>query len=900
MARSRLVSLNAIARYAESTPQSPALINSEGATLSYQELWAQIEMVSRQLKVAGIGAGERVALLLPQGRDEVLATTGVLNCHTPIVLKTKSSITEVEDCLEQLSVSALIAAPEFEAQVKAAIGLGITVLVARNWESPKDWQVHFPAVQRGQDNALPEAAIFSFSSGTTGTSKIVPVTATNLNARIASLFNSLQLSDSDRLLLLIAQSFGVSILYAHTQFSVGGVVIATRGFDPAAYSSWLNNLRPTWYICSPTVHHAALSQLKAEPPSRPLSLRFVESSFAPLPEELRQEIEQFMGLPVLTQYGATEAGIIASESLSSGSRVPNRVGRSQGSEIGIMSSSGILIPAGQEGEIAVRGPAVASGYVGSPELTRAAFRDGWYWTGDAGRLEADGTLYLTGRLKEIINRGGEKIGPDEVDTVLATHPAVLEAAAFAVPHRTLGEDVACAVVLREGDCHRVSAIGLRRFLAGRLAPFKVPHRIMFVDKIPRGEVGKPLRRLLTERFGQGRTTPSDPAETWDRNLPYVTNDLLYKIREIWGRVLDQGDVALCEDFFEAGGDSLGALKMLSEVDERFGSKTSEQAASFFDEPTIQHLTTLIGKPVFPRPAYGASNQIHIFPLSDNGSATRMYLAPADEDEGLYFRRLAKHLEGIIDVSVVRPANTFYSRSLSTFESAAEDMTKLILQEQAEGPYLVGGFCFGGVVALEAARLLAHRNFEVRLLLFDVPMPGYPGFMNYLRSGFGTALRKLVPPHHEQSIKYSALPDPSAPGNKPLSKTPASAGSRIRQIARSRSRMILWHAIARARQLIRPLERYSLTQRVLEIATQEYFPIYRARPIRVPILHFVCTNESNALTTSSRLGWRKVARQGIEEQSIPQDHMNALHESSLPVIVEVIRKWYGIDSLSNRS
>jgi acyl-CoA synthetase (AMP-forming)/AMP-acid ligase II/thioesterase domain-containing protein/acyl carrier protein len=897
MARSRLVSLDAIAHYAESTPQSPALIEPDGATFSYKDLWAQIEMVSRRLEGAGIGAGERVALLLPQGGGEVLAATGVLNCHTAITLKTKSSTTEVEACLKMLSVSALIAAPEFEAQVEAAIGLGITVLVARKGESPKDWHIRVPALQLNPRNPPPEAVTFSFSSGTTGTSKIVPVTATNLNARITSLSNSVQLTASDRLLLMISQSFGVSVLYTHAQFSVGGVVIATEGFDPASYSSWLNKLRPTWYICAPTVHHATLSQLKAEPPSRPLSLRLIESSFAPLPEELRKELEQILGVPVLTQYGATEAGIIASESLSSGGRIPTRVGRSRGSEIGIMSSSGLLLPAGQEGEIAVRGPAVASGYVDTPELTRVAFRDGWYRTGDAGRLEADGNLYLTGRLKEIINRGGEKIGPAEVDAVLATHPAVLEAAAFALPHRTLGEAVACAVVLRGGDSPRVSAIELRRFLSERLAPFKVPHRIVFVGKIPRAELGKPQRWLLTERFGQGRTTPSDPAETWDPRLPYVTNDLRYKIREIWGRILDRDDVALSEDFFEAGGDSLAAVNMLSEVDERFGSKTSELAASFFDEPTIEHLTTLVGAPVFPRPAYGASNQIQIFPVRANGSGTRMYLAAADEDEGLYFRRLAKRLEGIIDVSVVRPANTFYSRSLFTFESAAEEMTKLILQEQGEGPYIVGGYCFGGVVAFEAARQLALGNRQVRLILFDVPMPGYPGFLCYVKNEFLSVLRRLL---HEQRIKPDVSPGPTADANMPLSTTPTSMGKRMSQIAKSRSRMFLWYAISHARQSVQPLEKYRLIQRLLETSTREYFPVYRARPIDVPILHFLCAEELDDFMASSRLGWRNVARHGIEERSIPQNHMNALHESSLPAIVEVIQKWCGIYTLANRS
>lgn len=881
MARSRLVSLDAIAHYAEATPQAPALKEPGGATLSYKELWAQVEMISRRLEEAGIGPGERVALLLSQGADEVLATAGVLNRHTAIALKTKSSAAEVEACLQKLSVSALIAAPEFQAQIATALGLGMTVLVARKREPAADWEVRFPALPRPPHHPLPEAVTFSFSSGTTGISKIVPVTETNFNARIAALTHAVQLTAADRLLLLISHGFGVSILYTHAQFSVGGAVLATEGFDPAGYLSWLKNLKPTWYICAPTVHHAALAQLKVEPPPRPLSLRFLESSFAPMPEELRTEIEQILGVPVLTQYGATEAGIIASESPSSGARVPGRVGRSRGSEIGIINSSGLLLPVGEEGEIAVRGPAVASGYVDNPELTRAAFRDGWYRTGDAGRLDADGYLYVTGRLKEMVNRGGEKIAPAEIDAVLATHSAVLDAAAFAIPHRTLGEDVACAVVLRGGDGAQPTAIELRRFLAGRLAPFKVPHRILFVDNIPRGELGKPQRWLLTQQFGQelqARSAPPTPREVSVRKLAHDVDDVFYKSYEIWARILDRNDLGFDEDFFAAGGDSLAAINMLAEVDERFGSQTSAQAASFLDEPTLECLTGLVGKPKLGAPDDCESADIRVFPVGEQAAGVRLFCVPSNKEEGLYFRRLAVHLRPQIDLSIVRPANAVHTTALFTFERAGFDVAQAVRKAQPDGPYLIGGYCYGGIVAAEAVRELLREGQEARLVLFDTPMPGWPNFASYWRLWMKRARQEWGQPGNGQSAPAAGK---------------ATLGMKLRWgkgMLGVLFRRLLWFATVPLRARLAPVQRVPLISRFLKWIQAGSMPFYRSRPIHAPIVHFLCADETNVEIVAGRQGWKMVARQGIAEHFVSHDHPNALHESNLPSISHLILEW----------
>ena len=857
--------LRAIVHYAEVSPRAPALIEPDGIILSYKQFSDQIEAISRRLREAGVGPGQRVAILLPPGALQVLAVAGVLNQHVAIPLQTKTTSSEVESNLRRLAASALIVPPKHEAEARSAGDLGLAVIVARDNQSPEAWDLRFRATPLSQPAQQSGTVLCLITSATTGHSKVVPLTTANLDAGIESRRRTLQLTASDRLLLMTSFCHIIGVENALAQFAVGGVVIATGGFDPARYLHWLNELRPTWYDCAPTVHQAALKQLKSGPLELPVALRFLQSAGAPLREDVRQGLEQVLQVPVFNDYGMTEACPIAVDAYLDGGRVANSAGRSAGLEIGIMSSSGNLFQAGEVGEIAVRGAAVFPGYEDDAAANLSAFFDGWLRTGDLGHLDQQGNLFVTGRLKEMINRGGEKILPGEVDAAFEAHPAVLEAAAFAVPHPTLGEDMACAVVLRTGTEAQVSAHELRRYATQNLASFKVPHRIHFVDEIPRGELGKPQRWLLTERLsGRNAATPT-PAEITEQ---IAVDGLVLKLHEIWSRILGREDLGFDEDFFEAGGDSLAAINMLAEVDQRFDTQTSGMAASFIDEPTLEHLASLVGNPSPPKPVGNDSSDMQIFSIGEGGSHTRLFCFPPDGTEGLPFRRLARLLQGEIDLSVVRPANTWYSHSLYTFEQIAAEAIAQIRLVQPQGPYFLCGHCFGGVVAFEAAQQLSRQRQEVRLIFFEVLMPSFPGFFRDWRIWIGAIWR--------QWKRLWTSEHPGLIGNLKIA-----------------ARLFLWSAFADFRRFLVPIQNVPRIHRILEWAQDDDYPFYGLRTLDAPCLHILSADEPShfdAIRAASRFGWRSYARRGIEEEYVAFDHHNVLHEFNMPRIAEILRTW----------
>jgi acyl-CoA synthetase (AMP-forming)/AMP-acid ligase II/thioesterase domain-containing protein len=886
--------INAIAQYAELTPNAPAVVRPNGTVIGYKELWAQIAAVGRRLEDAKVESHETIAVLLNQGALQILAVAGVLNCSVCAPLHPRTSAAEVKESLIALGATAMIVSAEFEAEAEVANALGLTVLIAHEQESPASWQIRRPISQTKLHTADTDAILILTTSATSGSPKRVPLTAVNLDAQAEPRVKRLRLTSSDRLLQMTSLSHSMGIDNSLAQFSVGGAIIATEGFDPTAYLRWLDEIRPTWYDCVPTVHQAALECLKHQQPDPPISLRFVQSAGAPLPSDILHELERILRVPVLSDYGMTETGPIATDAFLPGDRVPYSVGRTSGLEIGVMNSFGKLLLPNEEGEIVVRGPAVFAAYTNNPEANLNAFRNHWFCTGDLGRLDQEGNLFLTGRSKEMINRGGEKIVPAEVDAALATHPAIRDVAAFAVPHPTLGEDVACAVVLDAATEYSVSTTELRRYAARHLAAFKVPRRIYFVSEIPRGEQGKPQRWLLFEKLSGKHSPPPLPIEVSVRKIADDTDDIFYKLHEIWARILDRNDLGFDEDFFNAGGDSLSAINMLVEVDQRFGSQASASAASFFDEPTLVHLTGLVGKPPIPRPDHSTSNDIHEFVVRDNGSGERIFCIPADGDEGLYFRRLATHLPKEMSLSIFRPMNTFYSQALFSFECAGCEMARMIRQVQPTGPYLLGGFCYGGIVAVEAARNLRLEGQHVQLILFDVPMPGFPGLIGYGHTWIERARRKL------RAVRSASGTSKAEQSDTMIRPSVVKAISESVKISLTWATVnwdltvhrLAWHAVVPFRKVIAAGQSLQLIQRFLKWAQQDYFPFYRAKPLDAPILHFLCTDEPQLIDIVTRFGWRKVARNGIEERYVPHDHSNLLHESNLPEIASVILQWSG--------
>mgnify|MGYP003119745396 FL=1 len=286
-----------------------------------------------------------------------------------------------------------------------------------------------------------------------------------------------------------------------SSLSAGASIFCSPGFNALRFFSWMDEAHPTWYTAVPTMHQAILSRAARNPDSIKTSpLRFIRSSSASLPPQVMAALEETFDAPVIEAYGMTEAAHqMAANPLPPKARKPGSVGQQAGPEVSIMSLDGKLLTTGETGEVVIRGENVFGGYRNNPTANAEAFTDGWFRTGDQGVLDDEGYLRITGRLKEIINRGGEKVSPREVDEVLMDHPAVGQAVTFALPHDKLGEEVAAAIVLREGGIATEPQI--REFAANRLADFKVPKKIVFLDEIPKGATGKLQRIGLADKLG---------------------------------------------------------------------------------------------------------------------------------------------------------------------------------------------------------------------------------------------------------------------------------------------------------------------------------------------------------------------------------------------------------------
>lgn len=857
--------LRAIEGHALSSPDAAALLTPDGQAISYRSLWGNIVAIGKLLHNAGVGRDEVVAVLAPQGLTQAISVVGTLGYCACAPLQPRTVLEEVQRSLRSLSAAALIVSPEYETMGNLAADSGLVVVFARSDQPPEHWRIAQPAARPRPAASKSDAILYLMTSATTGTARVVPLSAANLDAGVSARQKALRLDANDRQLLMTSLCHVVGVENTLAQFLVGGSVIVTEGFDPLSYLKWLNQLQPTWYDCAPTVHKSALAVLKEMPPQTPTSLRFVQSAGAALPRETKEALQSILQIPVFNDYGMTEACPLAMDAFVENPSVDHSAGRACGIEIGIMDSLGELLSPKLEGEIVARGKAVFSGYLDDPDANAAAFRNGWFRTGDAGRVDAEGNLFISGRIKEMINRGGEKVAPAEVEAVFMSHPAVQEAVAFAVAHPTLGEDVACAVVLREATKSTELIGELRRYAMQHLSSFKMPRRIILVEQIPRNEMGKPLRRVLTESMSGSKASPM-PAEI-TRQL--LADQMVVNLHEIWARILERDDLGFEEDFFEAGGDSLAAINMLSEVDVRFNCQTSVSAASFLDEPTLAHLAALVRNQPQAASQHSDSDEIRIFPVYDEHSACRLFCMPADGAEGLYFRRLARYLRGKIALSIVRPANTRYNRSLFTFERAGAEAANLIRQVQPQGPYFVGGFCFGGVVAIETARELLRTGQEVRVLLFDVQVPGFPGLWRESKLWTDGVKRQFF--------------------RLCTSRNPGITRNLIKF-----TRRMLWSALSCSRESLAGIERTKWMRSIIRWAQLDDYPLYEVSPIDAQIFHILSADEPAIFDTfdaACRYRWMLFARRGLTERTVAFDHANVLHESNLPQIVEYLTDWY---------
>jgi acyl-CoA synthetase (AMP-forming)/AMP-acid ligase II len=486
--------------------QSVALLAPDRQPLHYGEFARLCAETAATLSALGLGRGDRLAIVLPNGPDMAAAFVACSRSLTTAPLNPAYREDEFNFYLEDLGVRAvLVEEGSSSAAVAAARRLGIPILTLTPADAAGRFTISGDPVKKLADRAIAnsgDVALVLHTSGTTSRPKIVPLTHANLVASAGHIRDTLKLAASDRC-LNIMPLFHIHGLVAAILASLasGGSIFASPGFNALKFFSWLAESAASWYTAVPTMHQAILG--RAERNREVLAshhLRFIRSSSASLPAPVFHQLEAVFHCPVIEAYAMTEnAHQMTSNQLPPGLRKPGSVGCASGPAIAVMSADGRLLPAGEEGEVVTRGPNVTAGYENNPKANAEAFAHGWFHTGDQGILDEDGYLKITGRLKEIINRGGEKVAPLEIDEVLQDHPAVHQAVTFAMPHDTLGEEVAAAIVLREGTS--ASEEDLRAYAGTRLAAFKVPRRIVIVAEIPKGATGKLQRIGLAQKLG---------------------------------------------------------------------------------------------------------------------------------------------------------------------------------------------------------------------------------------------------------------------------------------------------------------------------------------------------------------------------------------------------------------
>ena len=481
-----------------------AIAVPDGPTLTYRRLREVVDETATRLAQLGLRRGDTIGFVLPNSVETIVLFLAAASVGTAAPLNPAYKEDEFRFHLEDTGAKALVV--RRGAAEAARRALPRTTLLVEADVDP-DGGVSLSADGRSNGAAAtaggpdPDGiALVLHTSGTTSRPKQVPLRHRNLHFSALNIARTYALTPRD-VAFCVMPLFHIHGLMASTMATLcsGGTVVVPSKFDPLTFWPALDQHRATWYSAVPTMHQMLLLRNRGERPPGAERLRFIRSSSSALSPETMRELESRFGAPVLEAYGMTEASHqMASNPLPPAERRSGTVGRQTGIEIGIMDEGGSLVPAATDGEVVIRGASVIDGYANNPEANAKSFTDGWFRTGDQGRLSADGYLSLVGRLKEMINRGGEKIAPREIDEVLLQHPAVGEAVAFGTPHERWGEEVAAAVVLKGVASEKE----LLAFARERLADYKVPRRLFIVDRIPRTDTGKIQRRSVADALNE--------------------------------------------------------------------------------------------------------------------------------------------------------------------------------------------------------------------------------------------------------------------------------------------------------------------------------------------------------------------------------------------------------------
>ena len=573
--------------WADCQPESPAILAPDVRPLNYSDLFQEILRVVHQLQNAGLHRNDRVALIFPNGINLALAILGTSSCMTCIPVNPALREQELRSYLDTTGATAILTSgSKNNAAQRIARDLRLPLItladIGEENETSRSSTILADSIRVEELATAEDTAILLPTSGTTSQPKAVVISHKSACADAGDIHQWLQLGTRDRCLGLMPL-YHVHALIAGllTTILSGGSFVSTPGFSPDGFFRWMEEFRPTWYSAVPTVHRSVVdhaSETKNQSVLRSHRLRFARSAAAPLPTQLLSQIEDTLGIPLIETYGMTELRtFITANPTPPRQRKLGSVGVEVGHKLGIIGPNDNPLPPGEHGEVVVyTHHSDVRNYVHEDSDGSHSQENAFFRTGDVGKLDHEGYLFITGRIKETIIRGGTNVSPLEIETALLSHREIVEAVAFPITHKTLGQDIAAAVVLNTGSF--VDATEIRKYTFENLADFKVPSQVIIVDQIPRSLMGK-VSRLRMEELLVAELKPQKADGQTDTECTLV---------DIFSEVLDRDDVGINDNFFALGGDSLQGDQVINRINHHFSSELTPDV--LFRNPTIAELT----------------------------------------------------------------------------------------------------------------------------------------------------------------------------------------------------------------------------------------------------------------------------------------------------------------------
>jgi oxalate---CoA ligase len=826
--RSRRSLTEYVRTHATSRPNAPALLAAGRPVCTYRQLDAHLDRLGATLAEWSPAGNAVIAVAASGGPDLFSAIVAAMCAGICVPFDPNRPPAEIDAFLGEIKPALVLAddaailrhRDAFAQHGVGAARMSTTAAAAAGiFDVIVDDPFPRPTLDAASDS---DAALFLCTSGTTARSKVVPHTMPRLMHIFSAVASAIDLQSTDRCLNAAPLYHVHGIVHVIGASLVAGAsVVWPAEISAAAIVEALRTGQATWYTSAPPIHRAILSHVQHATGPIEHSLRFIRSSSAPLDPHVAAGLEAALGVPVLEGYGTTEAPSAALNPPPPLPRKLGSVGRALGCEIAIF-----------DGEVGIRGANVAPSYANGERRPIADPMSGWYRTGDAGHIDADGFLYITGRLNELINVGGEKVAPGAAEMALLTHPAVADAAAFSLPHPTLGEHVAAAVVLHPDV--PVTMTQLIEHAALRVPRAAVPFAVHPVAAIERDASGKVRRGELTATFARNpRTVQADSSlaghDSW-----------LRAIARIWEEVLEYAPVALDENFFAAGGDSLRAIRVMTRIEAELGVTLSMDMLLF--APTIRELAQAVL-------AEATTTRIsRIVALRTTGSRPPLFFYDSDVNSGgLYARFLLSALDSEQPVYVVRPNGALGDDIPESIEHMADADAAMIAAAVPSQAYRLAGFCAGGVVAFEVARRLESAGYTV-----DV--------VTLVSSSAPNAL--LEPVWKLTSHLSAAIPKR---GRTILYKA-------VRSIANAlRTRSSPAEILIAMRELRHPPAPQSPAEQVYSDRLLHYFPKPTARSVDL----VWADDDTPRISGDPTMGWRHVA--DVRRYSVAGDHMTVLTE-----------------------